>query len=74
MFKTSFKAIREEFSGQAAKGYVIDLTLYHRMQASPGFRQAAHYCLERLRQAGVQAEVLSFPADEKTQYWSWQMF
>ncbi|MGA9351675.1 MAG: DUF4910 domain-containing protein [Anaerolineae bacterium] len=74
MFKKTFEAIREEFSGQAAKGYVIDITRYHRMQASPGFRQAAHYCLERLREAGVQAEILSFPADEKTQYWSAQMF
>lgn len=74
MFKKSFEAIREEFSGQAAKGYVIDITRYHRMQASPGFRQAAHYCLERLREAGVQAEILSFPADEKTQYWSARMF
>ncbi|MBC8248973.1 MAG: DUF4910 domain-containing protein [Anaerolineales bacterium] len=74
MFKKAFEAIREEFSGQAAKGYVVDITRYHRMQASPGFRQAAHYCLERLRQAGVQAEVLSFPADETTQYWSARMF
>jgi hypothetical protein len=74
MFKKSFEAIREEFSGQAAKGYVIDIARYHRIQASPGFRQAAHYCLERLREAGVEAEVLSFPADEKTQYWSAQMF
>ena len=74
MFKKSFEAIREEFSGQAAKGYVEDITCYHRIQASPGFRQAAHYCLERLRQAGVQGEILSFPADEKTQYWSARMF
>ena len=74
MFKESIEAIREEFSGQAAKGYVTDITRYHRIQASPGFRQAAHYCLERLREAGIQAEVLSFPADEKTQYWSARMF
>ncbi len=74
MFKEAFKVIREEFSGQAAMGYVIDIARYHRMQASPGFRQAAHYCLERLREAGIQAEVLSFPADEKTQYWSARMF
>ncbi len=74
MFKEVFKAIREEFSGQAAKSYVIDIARYHRMQASPGFRQAAHYCLERLREAGVEAEILSFPADDKTQYWSARMF
>ncbi len=74
MFKKVFEAIREEFSGQAAKGYVMDIARYHRIQASPGFRQAAHYCLERLRGAGVEAEILSFPADEKTQYWSARMF
>ena len=74
MFKKAFEAIREEFSGQAATGYVIDIARYHRMQASPGFRRAAHYCLERLREAGVEAEILSFPADEKTKYWSARMF
>ena len=74
MFKKSFKVIREEFSGQAAKSYVIDIARYHRMQASPGFRRAAHYCLKRLREAGVEAEILSFPADDKTQYWSARMF
>ena len=55
MFKKSFEAIRAEFSGQAAKGYVRDITRYHRIQASPGFREAAHYCLQRLREAGIQA-------------------
>lgn len=74
MFKKAFEAIREEFSGQAAKGYVVDITHYHRMQASPGFREAAHYCLKRLLEAGIQAEILFFPADERTQYWSARMF
>jgi aminopeptidase YwaD len=74
MFKKAFEAIRDEFSGPAAKGCVVDITRYHRIQASPGFRRAAHYCLERLREAGVEAEVLSFPADDKAQYWSARMF
>ncbi len=74
MFEKAFEAIREEFSGQAATGYVIDIARYHRMQASPGFRRAAHYCLERLREASVQTEIISFPADDTTQYWSARMF
>jgi aminopeptidase YwaD len=74
VFKRAFEVIREELSGQAATGYVVDITRYHRIQASPGYRQAAHYCLERLREAGVEAEVLSFPADDKTRYWSAWMF
>jgi len=28
MFQKAFEAIREEFSGQAAKGCVIDITRY----------------------------------------------
>jgi len=74
MFRDSFETIREEFSGLAARDYVTDIARYHRIQASPGFREAARYCQERLREAGVEAEVLSFPADEKTQYWSARMF
>jgi len=74
MFKKAFEAIQEEFSGLAAKGYVTDIVRYHRIQASPGFRQAARYCLKQLREAGIKAEILSFPADEKTRYWSARMF
>ncbi len=74
MFTKSFEAIQGELSGRAAAEYVRDIARYHRIQASPGFRRAAHYCLERLREAGVQAEVLSFPANSETQYWSARMF
>ncbi len=74
MFKKILEAARREFSGEAAKGYVADLTRYHRIQASPGFREAAKYCEERLKGFGIRAELLSFPADTRTAYWSQRMF
>jgi len=66
--------IRAEYSGPAAKEYVAQLSRFHRMQASPGFRQAAEWCRAELEQAGVKVEVLSFPAEEKTWWWSAQSF
>ncbi|MDA1330469.1 MAG: DUF4910 domain-containing protein [Chloroflexi bacterium] len=74
MFKKSLQAIRNEYSGHTAKRFVGDITRFHRLQASPGYRQAAQYCLHRLQEAGVEAEVLSFPADDKTHFWSLRSF
>jgi hypothetical protein len=70
MFNERLEAIRRTFSGRAAKNYVIDIARFHRLQASPGFRQAANYCVDRLREAGLDAELLSFPANDETQFWS----
>lgn len=36
---------------------------HHRIQASTGYRAAAQYCLERLHGLGLEAELLSYPAD-----------
>lgn len=70
MFKKILEAIQEEISGEAAKRYVEGIIRYHRIQASPGFRKAASYCVETLKDFGVGAEVLTFPADGKTPYWA----
>jgi len=74
MFKEMQKTISEEYSGLRAKQYVAQISAYHRIQASPGFRAAARSCQELLAAFGVQAEVLAFPADEKTSYWAAPMF
>lgn len=74
MFHKTLELIQETFSGEAAKGYVADLSRFHRIQASPGYRAAAKYVLERLRGWGLEAELLSFPANHETHYWSLTMF
>jgi len=61
-------------SGHIAKGYVADIIQYHRIQASPGFRQAAQYCQQRLQEFGLQADLLAFPAKEGVSQWGMPMF
>jgi aminopeptidase YwaD len=62
------------YSGEAAWQTVSDLSRFHRMQASPGYRRAADLVHRRLLDDGLQAEILSYPADEHTQFWAWPSF
>ncbi len=73
MLKATISLFREAVSGAAALQDLAGIIAYHRIQSSPGFRQAAHFCLERLRAAGVPARVLSFPGDGVTEYWGHPM-
>lgn len=70
MFKDILKTIQGEFSGEAAKRYVGGITRFHRIQASPGYREAARYCTQLLKDYQIDTELLIFPADGKTFYWS----
>ena len=72
--RQTFEQIWHAFSGEAAWQAVADLSRFHRIQASPGYRQAAQWLHGRLVRAGLQAEILSYPADEQTQFWSWRSF
>ena len=69
MFKTLWHALQEECSGVAAYQAVADISRYHRIQASPGHRQAAKYVHEQLIEAGVQAEILEYPANTEAKFW-----
>jgi len=66
--------IWQSYSGEAAWQTVVDLSRYHRIQASPGFRQAAQWLQQRLNREGLATEILSYPADENTQFWAMQSF
>jgi aminopeptidase YwaD len=70
MFQSILSAIKETLSGAAAKEHVAEIARYHRIQASPGFRQAAAYCHAALAAEGIQVETLSFAGDGKTFYWA----
>lgn len=74
MLKSIIELIRKEFSGERALDLVAAITRYHRIQASPGFREAAEFVLSELKKSGIKGELLSFPADYQTKYWSLQMF
>lgn len=74
MFQPAFDLICAECSGQAALGLVYDISRYHRIQASPGFRQAARYVFETLQAWGLRAELLTFDANAQTAHWGEMMW
>ncbi|MBI5020818.1 MAG: M28 family peptidase [Ignavibacteriales bacterium] len=61
--------------GEKAKEHVVELTKFHRVQASPGYREAANYVLGKLREYGFsekEAHIESFLSDGKKEYQTWQ--
>jgi hypothetical protein len=62
-------ALASEVSGTEARRTVQDLTLFHRMRGSRGFRSAAERIRDRLRQYGLDnVEILELPADGQIFY------
>jgi len=70
----TFEPIWQACSGEAAWQTVADLSRIHRIQASPGYRQAAELVHRRLAAAGMDAKIHSYPANEQTHFWSWASF
>lgn len=66
--------IGEKFSGPLTLKLLEKISSFHRIQASPGFREAARFCYEKLTEAGVKARILTFPAREGTYFWSCPSF
>lgn len=67
--------LHEALSGETAKDHVIQITRYHRIQGSRGYRKAAHYVLEQLRSYGfseVDSYIESYESDGKIHYQTWQ--
>ncbi|HEC33615.1 MAG TPA: DUF4910 domain-containing protein [Chloroflexi bacterium] len=69
MFQSLWRSLACEVSGLAAARAVADVARFHRIQASPGFRQAAEWVHERLAQGGLEPRILAFPADRTTTFW-----
>jgi len=70
MFAHVLEKVREEVSRAVAMDHLEELTRYHRVTASPGFRQAAEYSEGYLRGLGLETKVHEYPADGKTQVWN----
>lgn len=63
------RALASEVSGAAAKRNLQDLTLFHRMRGSKGFRAAAERVRDRAREYGLsEVEILELPADGRRFY------
>jgi aminopeptidase YwaD len=62
------RALAAELSGTEARHTLQDLTLFHRMRGSRGFKAASDRIAERARSYGLAVEVISLPADGKAVY------
>jgi aminopeptidase YwaD len=74
MFQKWIEPFQRETSGQSAMNHVHVITTMHRIQASPGYREAAHYCVRKLQDYGLQAELISYPADPNTYFGNLRSF
>lgn len=60
--------LKQTLSPQRAMEHVRHIALHHRVQASPGYRDAAEYCQKALQAAGLDSRILSYPADGEQRY------
>jgi len=70
MIRPILAKVQREFSGQRSFHHVAEVSQHHRIQSSPGYREAAKYCLKMFQEARVKSEILTYPADHKTSYWT----
>ena len=65
---------REAVSEKRLLNVVKEVSNYHRIQASPMYREAAEHVLKLCRKYGLQAEILSYKADPDVWYLQSKMF
>jgi aminopeptidase YwaD len=69
MFEETFARVSGEASGERAFGHVSSIAQFHRIQASPGFRKAAGYCVDAMLEKSPNAQVLDYPAENGVRFW-----
>lgn len=74
MFKDIYEALGREVSGNIAFSHVAEISRHHRIQVSPGIREAVGYAAEALRSYGLEVDVRRYPSDGKALAWSSPMF
>ena len=74
MYGKILEKVEREASGINAKNIVAEIARYHRIQASPGFREAAVFCKRWFEKNGLDSvDMLEFSADGKQIFWSLRM-
>jgi hypothetical protein len=62
--------LEREVSGEISFGFVSEISRHHRIQASPGIRDAVTYAVETMGGFGLDAAVDEYPADGESYSWS----
>ena len=65
------KFVKEELSGEKAKGNVAQISRFHRIQASTMFHEAAEHVEQELIKNGLRdAKIEQFKSDGAVKYWT----
>ena len=70
MFKELYDKLEAEVSGSIALSHVAEVSNHHRIQASPGIRDACVYAVEEFKRYGIDAGLVSYPANGEDYDWS----
>lgn len=70
----TIKKIVGAISGERAYYNVQEISNFHRIQASTGYRAAAKHVTNKLLEYGLSASIKSYPADGKTWFLTSKMF
>jgi len=68
VFEALLEAVRRETRGERALADVRAIARHHRIQASPGYDEAAAWLEGALREAGLEPERTRVPADGRTRF------
>lgn len=74
MFHKVVSLVKEEFQPQAAFDDVAKIASFHRIQNSPGIREAGRFIGSFLEKNGIEKEIMSFPATSGVKWWSQESF
>lgn len=74
MFVSILEKIEKEVSGDIAFNFLSEISRFHRIQSSPGIRDAVKFAADRMREFGLDSKVHDYIADGLTYRWSCHMF
>jgi hypothetical protein len=74
MLEETLSKIVPEASAERAFDHVVSIAQFHRIQASPGYRRAAEYCVDRLLETCPDARVIHYPAETGASFWQFPSF
>ena len=74
MLEEMLSKITSEASAERAFDHVAAISQFHRIQASPGYRKAAEYCVDRLLETSQDAQIMHYPAEHGVRFWQFPSF
>ncbi len=74
MFGKVVSILSAEASGDRAFESVSSIARFHRIQASPGFREAACYSADVMQRSSDRVGIIHYPAEDGARFWHFPSF